>query len=314
LQFKLINTEQFDCEIVSGHKEVVFCVNSNHDGQYLITGSKDKSGRIWKVNVGGDGRPKVHSLAQLIGHSEAIGTVAFSRKSNAFAISGSKDRTIKIWPLPEDVYDCNESIGSPLKFVRASLTIKAHEKDINSISVSPNDRMIASASQDKTAKLWSVETGELLGECVGHKRGVWRCVFSPVDQVLATCSGDKTVKLWNLRDFSCLRTFEGHTHSVLNVAFLSFGAQLLSAGGDGLVKLWTIRTNECVATLDAHEDRIWALATSKSEDVFVSGSADSFVQVWRDSTKEDQESRLAEEAVLISKYVAMCNFVVANFF
>lgn len=81
-------------------------------------------------------------------------------------------------------------------------------QDVNSVAVSPNDKLLASASQDRTAKLWSL-AGEgnlgLLGVFRGHRRGVWTVCFSPVDQVLATSSADGTTKLWSLQDFSCLK-------------------------------------------------------------------------------------------------------------
>lgn len=81
-------------------------------------------------------------------------------------------------------------------------------QDVNSVAVSPNDKLLASASQDRTAKLWSL-AGEgglgLLGVCRGHRRGVWSLCFSPVDQVLATSSADGSTKLWSLQDFSCLK-------------------------------------------------------------------------------------------------------------
>lgn len=81
-------------------------------------------------------------------------------------------------------------------------------QDVNSVAVSPNDKLLASGSQDRTAKLWSL-AGEgdvgLLGVFRGHRRGIWTVCFSPVDQVLATSSADGTTKLWSLQDFSCLK-------------------------------------------------------------------------------------------------------------
>lgn len=83
-------------------------------------------------------------------------------------------------------------------------SVKAHEKDITSIAVSPNDRIIASGSQDKTVKLWDSESLALVASLSGHRRGVWKVVFSPVDKVLASSSGDRTIKLWSMNDHSCL--------------------------------------------------------------------------------------------------------------
>ena len=146
-----------------------------------------------------------------LGHTDAVGAVALAVRSGAFAVSGSLDRTLKIWDVSE------ASVGKGKK-VTARVTVIGHDKDINAVVVAPNDKVFASASQDRTAKVWRTDTGALVGVCRGHKRGVWSAQFSPVDQVLATASGDRTVRLWSLADFSCLKTFEGHANSVLKVA------------------------------------------------------------------------------------------------
>ena len=203
-----------------------------------------------------------------------------------FTFTGSQDRTIKMWDLsgvPAVVNAPSSSSSPPLSSAggsdpesrgnggltaparcRSLFTLKAHEKDINSLDVSPNDRFLASGSQDKTAKVYEIEYSsspvrgsfKLIGTCNGHKRGVWCVKFGRHEKVLATASGDKTVKLWNLGDFTCIKTFEGHANSVLRVDFLSEGQQLVSSGSDGLVKLWDVRTEECVATMDNHEDKV----------------------------------------------------------
>jgi U3 small nucleolar RNA-associated protein 13 len=84
-------------------------------------------------------------------------------------------------------------------------THQAHEKDINSISISSNDKIFATGSQDKTIKIWSIVDGSLLGTCTGHKRGVWCVQFSPVEHTIVSSSGDKTIKIWSTNDFSCLK-------------------------------------------------------------------------------------------------------------
>lgn len=71
--------------------------------------------------------------------------------------------------------------------------------------MSPNDKLVASGSQDRTAKLWALADLSLLGVFRGHRRGVWCVQFSPMDQVLASSSADGSVRLWGLQDFSCLK-------------------------------------------------------------------------------------------------------------
>jgi U3 small nucleolar RNA-associated protein 13 len=185
--------------------------------------------------------------------------------------TGSQDRTIKMWDLSgvPTTHGSTENGNTEHVIKCKSLsTHKAHDKDINSLDVAPNNRLLASGSQDRTAKVYEIEyvvgsgrkstQGEikLLGTCKGHKRGVWNVRFGRTEKVLATGSGDKTVKLWSLDDFSCVKTFEGHTNSVLRVDFIDAGLQLVSAASDGLVKLWNVREEECVATLDNHEDKV----------------------------------------------------------
>lgn len=73
------------------------------------------------------------------------------------------------------------------------------------MAVAPNDKLLATGSQDRTAKLWALPQCQLLGVFSGHRRGLWCVQFSPMDQVLATASADGTIKLWALQDFSCLK-------------------------------------------------------------------------------------------------------------
>ncbi len=66
-------------------------------------------------------------------------------------VSGSQDLTLKMWTLPSET--SNEETAQRPESMTAKLTEKAHDKDINSVTVSPNDKLIASGSQDKTAKV-----------------------------------------------------------------------------------------------------------------------------------------------------------------
>ncbi|KAK1947870.1 Transducin beta-like protein 3 [Phytophthora citrophthora] len=307
-QIRLLNRETLSCELLSGHTDIVMALAVSPDGRWLVSASKDRTARLWDLRPTGDKKTKKilpRCVATCAGHTEALGAVAISQRATSFAtgaaffVTGSSDKTLKLWSLqPLAGAYAASSKPSPTELTISTLgAVKAHEKDVNAIAVSPNDRFIASASQDKLIKVWHSQqagAGRLLtlaGVCRGHKRGVWAVEFSPVDQCLASASGDKTVKVWSAKDFSCLKTFEGHTASVLNVQFACAGMQLLSAGADGLVKLWTIKSNECEATLDNHEDKIWALAVAKDSSEMVSGGADSAINLWKDFTEEEERAQ-----------------------
>ncbi|RMX70314.1 hypothetical protein KXD40_001708 [Peronospora effusa] len=323
-QIRLLNRNTLSCELLSGHTDIVMALAVSPDGRWLVSASKDRTARLWDLRPTGGkkmGKTLPRCVAKCAGHTEALGAIAISQRATSFAtgaaffVTGSSDKTLKMWSLqPLAGLYATPAKPAPTELTISSLgAVKAHDKDVNALAVSPNDRFIASVSQDKLIKVWHTQqagAGRLLtlaGVCRGHKRGVWAVEFSPVDQCLASASGDKTVKVWSVKDFSCLKTFEGHTASVLNVQFACAGMQILSAGADGLVKLWTIKSNECEATLDNHEDKIWALAVSKDSSEMVSGGADSTINLWRDFTEEeervqqdDRDAKLLKEQELFN--------------
>ncbi|CAI5720484.1 unnamed protein product [Hyaloperonospora brassicae] len=328
-QIRLLKRSTLSCELLSGHTDIVMALAVSPDGRWLVSASKDRTARLWDLRPTGGkqmGKTLPCCVAVCTGHTEALCAIAISQRATSFAtgaayyVTGSSDKTLKMWSLQSlaGLY-ATPAKPAPATLMVSSLgTVKAHDKDVNALAVSPNDRFIASASQDKLIKVWHSQqagAGRLLtlaGVCRGHKRGVWAVEFSPVDQCLASASGDKTVKVWSAKDFSCLKTFEGHTASVLNVQFACAGMQLLSAGADGLVKLWTIKSNECEATLDNHEDKIWALAVSKDSSEMASGGADSTINLWRDFTEEDERAQQDDRDAKLLKEQELLNCLRGN--
>ncbi|XP_014672367.1 PREDICTED: transducin beta-like protein 3 [Priapulus caudatus] len=289
---KVFELATFCCQVLKGHSDIVLALDVSNDGSMLASSSKDNTLRLWEMNSNSH---IVSCVAFGAGHTHAINGIALGRCRSNILVSVSDDQTFKIWTLPSD-------LSAVVRKLHVQCTEKAHDKEINAVSVSPNDRLLATGSHDKTAKIWSTDDGKLLGVCRGHKRGIWCVQFSPVDQVIATGSGDGTVKIWALNNFTCVKTFEGHDASVLKVTFISKGMQLLTGGSDGLLKLWTIKLSECIRTFDEHEAKLWALTIAKDEACIVTGAADSNIIMWKDVTEtEVEEARAKQEAVLLQE-------------
>ncbi|XP_048408643.1 transducin beta-like protein 3 [Stegostoma tigrinum] len=304
-QLKVFELATLNCQILSGHTDTILALDVFKKGTKFASCSKDKTIRIWKMSkITGE----VNCVAQGLGHAHSIGIISCSRLKEGFIISGSQDCTLKLWNLKKSLEINSEKAAEP-EILHADLTEKVHDKDINSVVVSPNDKLVATGSQDRTAKLWSASDFSLIGVFRGHKRGIWSVQFSPMDQILATSSADGTVKLWGLQDFNCLKTFEGHDASVLKTIFVSRGTQLLTSGSDGLLKLWTIKTNECVKTLDAHEDKVWGLHCNKKDDMVVTGATDSCIIIWKDVTEIELAEEQAKQEDQILKQQELSNLL-----
>ena len=297
--------------VLEGHKDVIICLDVDWSGHWLATGAKDNTARLWRLD------PKAssyHCVALFEGHAESLGAIALPRSppptgsaatdplhhTPAFLLTGSQDKTIKKWDTSKIGVSSTKTGQS--SGMRAFYTRVAHEKDINALDVSPVAPLFASASQDKTIKIWSLEDGSVTGILRGHKRGVWSVRFSPAGTPLITVaeggssssrgllvsgSGDRTVKVWSLTTYTCLLTFEGHSNSVLKVLWLPPPSALdaaeepsssrqrqhrtpviASASADTLIKLWSPYalpdSDHLLTTLDNHTDRVWALATPAS--------------------------------------------------
>uniref|UniRef100_A0A671N5M8 Uncharacterized protein n=1 Tax=Sinocyclocheilus anshuiensis TaxID=1608454 RepID=A0A671N5M8_9TELE len=222
-QLKVFELATNSCQILYGHTDTILSIDVFRKGSMFASCAKDKSLRLWKMDLKSG---RVHCVAQGSGHSNAVGSVACSRLKKGFLVSGSQDCTIKMWDLPDPLPD----VGCEPVLMTARLTERAHDKDVNSVTISPNDKLLASGSQDRTAKLWSLvfgvfssllwtrswprpqrtapsKSGAFKNSAAsgGHSRGVWCVQFSPVDQVLATASADGSIKIWSIQEFSCLR-------------------------------------------------------------------------------------------------------------
>ncbi|XP_033631060.1 transducin beta-like protein 3 [Asterias rubens] len=302
-QLRVFELSSLSCQILPGHTDIVLALKVFKNGLMLASSSKDNTVRLWCMEPT---TGSVYCVAIGKGHTHSVGALTTARLSNKFFVSGSEDCTIKIWDIPSTL---PTQKGSTPVQIHGRFTERAHEKDINSVAISPNDKLLATGSQDRTAKLWHLEKETSLGSFRGHRRGIWCVQFSPVDQALATSSADGSIKIWALSDFSCVKTFEGHDASVLNVLFLSRGMQLVSCGSDGLLKLWTIKTNECVKTFDEHSQKVWALAANRGQDLVVSGGGDSNILVWKDVTELELEEEMEKEEDQIEKEQELSNLL-----
>ncbi|MEH1884926.1 WD40 repeat domain-containing protein, partial [Nostoc sp.] len=129
---------------------------------------------------------------------------------------------IKAGKILQSQHTTNSEVMNALQTVRFQRRERKRllgSNSVSSVSFSPDGKTLASGSDDKTIKLWNLETGKEIRTLTGHSKSVSSVSFSPDGKTLASGSADKTIKLWNLETGKEIRTLTGHSKSVSSVSF-----------------------------------------------------------------------------------------------
>jgi WD40 repeat protein len=156
---------------------------------------------------------------------------------------------------------------------------------LSDIAVSPDGQILATASADKTVRLWNFATRKQLRRLSGHTALVRAVAFSRDGKTLASASFDKTVRLWDVATGKQLRRLSGHTAELYAVAFSPDGKTIASGGEDSTARLWDRSTGQQLARLSGHSDEVWDVAFSPDGKTLAS-SGDHTVRLWDLSTRK----------------------------
>jgi hypothetical protein len=169
-------------------------------------------------------------------------------------------------------------------------TLTGHDGPVNGVAFSPNGRLLATASDDKTVRLWNPAGGEHRRTLTGHDGAVLGVAFSPAGGLLATAGRDGTVRLWDPAAGEHRHTLTGHDGSVNGVAFSPAGGLLATAGRDGTVRLWNPAAGEHRHTLTGHDGAVLGVAFSPAGRLLATAGRDRTVRLWDPAAGEHRHT------------------------
>jgi WD40 repeat protein/serine/threonine protein kinase len=306
-----------------GHNWWVWSAAFSKDESRVVTASQDGTVIVWNTD-------SAQSSSPFTGHTGPVYAAAFS-PDGQYVVSGGFDNRVLVW-RPDDVqrFDYSGAIsadkngdvavidaktGVTTGRRRANVPPKFRELDghtapIRSVEFSPNGKMVLSAGNDNTIKLWSFTSesagdsadgkaaaGRLIKSLRGHASWVRSAVFSPDGHSVLSGGHDAEAKLWSIAGYEEVRVFQervlqGHADAVLSAAFSKAGDRVVTASRDRTAKTWDIDKGKPLVTFEEGHDYLTSTAVFfPNGRQLLTAAADNTARVW-DLTTGTQTLRL----------------------
>nr|ACD37566.1 beta prime coatomer protein complex subunit [Philodina roseola] len=211
---------------------------------WVITASDDMFVRVYNYNT----LERVH---QFEAHNDYIRSIAV-HPTQSYLLTSSDDMTIKLWD-----WDAKWALKQ---------TFEGHIHYVMQIVINPKDNnTFASASLDRTVKVWQLGSSQANFTLEGHEKGVNCIDYYPGGDkpYLASGGDDRLVKIWDYQNKTCVQTLDGHSQNVGCIGFHPELPIIISGSEDGTVKLWHSNTYRLESTLNYGLERCWTIACLK---------------------------------------------------
>lgn len=216
--------------------------------------------------------------------------------SNDWFITGSNDRTIKIWDL---------ATGS------LKLTLTGHTTAVRGLCVSDRHPYIFSCGEDKTVRCWDFEQNKVIRKYHGHLSGVYDLSLHPSLDVLVSVGRDASARVWDVRTKAQIFVLTGHKSTVACVQTQQYEPQVVTGSHDHTIRLWDLKKGVTSSTLTHHKKSIRDLLFHFAENTFVSAAADS-VRVWKCPRGDYLRTLSASEGIINTMSLNKSNVLVTG--
>ncbi|TWH69486.1 WD40 repeat protein [Micromonospora olivasterospora] len=279
---------------LEGHTDEVLAVTSwpeESGGRMLASAGGDQTVRLWPLPdaaAGLAGLPAVPGGRVAAGNDPApvpatsVGELR-SRIGQGEAAAAEPDA--HVGQAPAGAATPPPAVVSPQLLTGHTDTVSA----VTSWQEASGQRLLASAGDERTVRIWDAADGRLVGTLEGHSGPVWAVTSwqeASGRRMLASASGDQTVRIWDAADGRLIRTLEGHTRTVWAVTSWqeeSGRRMLASASGDQTVRIWDAADGRLIRTLEGHTEWVRAVTSWQEESgqrLLASASGDETVRIW----------------------------------
>ena len=260
----------------------------------------DTFNRIIRWNVNTNGKMEIVNRVTISGTA-----VAFPKKGDIFA-NADHNGTIHLWEAASG--EKYATLGKRSSFLRKfieDLVDKPKPRAISALAFSPDAKILASGSFDKTVQVWDTEKQKKLGILEGHHGWITAAAVSDDGKTLAIGDTDKVIKLWDIDTQQQRATLSGHTHGIATLTFSPDGKTLASSSYDGTIRFWNQENGQEIEVFTAgHTQWIKTVAFSEDSATLTSASFNGIVDIWSLQTQQElinfasAQSDIAEILVL----------------
>ncbi|MFN6497512.1 MAG: eIF2A-related protein [Nostoc sp. DedQUE01] len=205
------------------------------------------------------------------------------------------DRPIEQYPAVSPIL----ALQTILYGIREQTQLTGHQDSVRNASFSPDGKLIVTASNDKTARVWDTSTGKLLSELKGHQNSVNNASFSPDGKLIVTASDDNTARVWDTSTGKLLSELKGHQSAVINASFSPDGKLIVTESYDNTARVWDTSTGKLLSALKGHQSLVFDASFSPDGKLIVTTSYDNTARVW-DTSIGKQVSELKGHQSLVS--------------
>lgn len=256
MDLTVLSEKTFSTEAHNGPVNSVVLAQS---GKYIVSGSSDKTIRIWDLESG-------DCIRKFVGHNATVKSIVVVPKRKR-VVSGALDGSICIWDIES---------GKCLQ------TLKEHQASINTVAVTPDNKHIVSGSWDNDIRVWNMESGECTKILKGHQSGVDAIAIAQISNTtrIVSISYDNTIRLWDPEHEKCLKTIDRYEVSMNTIAFTPDCKNIICGSWDNIIRIWDLESGICVKELVGHDALVHTITVTPDSRYIVSGSVDKTIRIW----------------------------------